>query len=134
MKLERILDRISPEPMSGCWLWVGNMNVYSYGTISYRHAPQQMAHRVVYELYKKPIPEGCHLDHKCRIRICVNPDHTEPVTPGENTRRALPYRKPRAPKTHCPHGHLMTGDNLYMSGGKRYCIACNRRHQRRRAA
>lgn len=47
------------------------------------------AHRYVYETATgKKIPKGWHIDHKCRERRCINPKHLEPVSPGENKRRA----------------------------------------------
>jgi hypothetical protein len=44
-------------------------------------------HRFAYELLVGPIPAGLVLDHLCRNRLCVNPNHLEPVTNSENPRR-----------------------------------------------
>jgi len=53
----------------------------------------QQAHRVFYQLFRGPIPAGLHLDHLCRVASCANPDHLEAVTPAENHRRSMPYRR-----------------------------------------
>lgn len=67
---------------TGCWIWRAGMGAAGYGMNNSR-----AAHRVMYERHKGPIPDGLVLDHLCRNPPCVNPDHLEPVTPGENTRR-----------------------------------------------
>lgn len=82
-----------------------------------------LAHRNSYESFKGPIPNGLHIDHKCRVRSCVNPDHLEAVTVQENNRRA-----PRSDvkKSECKRGHPMTPDNLYLykNGAVRLCKEC----------
>src|SRR5690554_7618442 len=60
----------------------------------------------MYESFVGPIPEGLHLDHLCRNRACVRPDHLEPVTNKENVHRGL-----AGPKSRCKRGHAMTSDN-----------------------
>lgn len=71
-----------------CWTWTGYTEAKSgYGRLSFGGA-RSYAHRVAYELAVGPIPEGLDLDHLCRVRNCVNPTHLEPVTRGENVRRA----------------------------------------------
>jgi HNH endonuclease len=69
-----------------CWVWLGSVNCMDYGYVDRKgkHIP---AHRVFYEEKHGPIPEGKQLDHLCRVHRCVNPDHLEPVTNAENTRR-----------------------------------------------
>ena len=69
----------------GCWIWLGQ-NRGGYGLYWY-NGKQYQAHRFVYEKFKKIIASGLHLDHKCRNRLCVNPDHMEEVNNKENCRR-----------------------------------------------
>jgi len=45
------------------------------------------AHRAMYEREVGPIPEGLQLDHLCRIKGCIRPDHLEPVTGKINVNR-----------------------------------------------
>jgi len=73
---------------NGCWLWQGRLNSKGYGYRWFNSKPGRMAHRVIYELLKGPILKGMPLDHLCRVRHCVNPDHLEPVTTMENNRRS----------------------------------------------
>src|SRR5262249_49353562 len=80
---ERIEAKIIPEPNSGCFLWTGKLDVRGYARI-WHNRGDHIAHRLYYELKKGPIPEGLVLDHLCRVRCCVNPDHLEPVTNREN--------------------------------------------------
>jgi hypothetical protein len=77
----------------GCWEYTGLRNRYGYGTIStgsrLNHSiAQRLAHRVLYEAMRGPIPDGLELDHLCGNRGCVNPGHLEPVTHIENVARA----------------------------------------------
>jgi hypothetical protein len=57
-----------------CWLWIGNLGVTGYGYMSYQNVTYR-AHRLAYMSANGPIPEGLVLDHLCRTRNCVNPDH-----------------------------------------------------------
>lgn len=74
-------------PTTGCWIWQLGTNRNKYGLIS-----NQIAHRMIYEKYKGVIPDGLILDHLCRVTLCVNPDHLEPVTEAINTQRGLPAK------------------------------------------
>lgn len=79
------------DPQTGCWNWIKTTNENGYGvkTINYR---AHYAHRVYYQRAKGPIPDGMHLDHLCRNRRCVNPDHLEAVTPAVNAQRCATTR------------------------------------------
>lgn len=71
---ERFDLQYTPEPNSGCWLWVGQINTRGYGTLS-KDGRRTLAHRVSYELHKGPITDGLLVCHKCDIPLCVNPYH-----------------------------------------------------------
>ena len=71
---------------TNCWVWYGELNRNGYGRV-WVQGKRLMAHRVVYESTRGPIPDGMVLDHLCRNRRCCNPDHLEPVTVKENTLR-----------------------------------------------
>lgn len=103
-----------------CWLWVSRMFWDGYGNFyADSSRPSMRAHRFAYELLVGPIPEGLVIDHLCRVRSCVNPDHLEPVTNQENLRRAM--------STHCPQGHEFTDENTWCDKrGHRQCRTCHR--------
>lgn len=129
---ERLWQRIAAAldiTEDGCWLWRGRLNRIGYG-FCYADGRMQMAHRVVYERLVGPIPPELELDHLCRVRACVNPDHVEPVTHSENIRRAVPFSDwggfQRA-KTHCSKGHAFTPENTYLINGRwRQCRMCTK--------
>jgi hypothetical protein len=79
------------ETDAGCWEWQGTLSVEGYGVLRIDYA-QVKAHRWVYEQRVGPIPDGLVIDHLCRNRRCVNPDHLDVVTLGENTRRSNEHR------------------------------------------
>lgn len=120
--LERIEGRYIPDPNSGCWLWTHSLR-NGYGAIGENQVngikgKTKYVHRILYEKYKGPIPIGYELDHKCRIRSCVNPDHLEAVSHLENVRRGNAGWH-NAIKTHCPKGHSYSGYNLKINSSKK---------------
>ena len=132
----RFWKKVMPEPNSGCWLWEGGLDGKGYGTflISLPVRHNVRAHRFSYELHKGAIPAELELDHLCRNKVCVNPDHLEPVTHEENMRRCPELGKwSRAHITHCPHGHEYSDENTYMWRNMRHCRECNRITNRERA-
>ncbi len=132
--IERVLAKVRVDA-SGCWLWLGSTNDQGYGVITLggRHWRKVRVHRAVYEHFVDAIPEGLTLDHLCRVRNCVNPDHVEPVTRGENVLRGLTTSGENARKTHCINGHEFAPGNTYRRpGGKRECRICLLARSRRR--
>lgn len=127
---QRLLKKVLKQP-SGCWEWQGTKSGNGYGRLFYR-GRYHTAHRVSYQLYIGPIPEGLVIDHLCRNRGCVNPEHLEPVTFGENIRRS-PIHNMRS-KTHCPEGHEYTKKNTFIRrSGSRECRTCKKVKDRIRA-
>jgi hypothetical protein len=132
--IDRLMKFVSPEPNSGCWLWIGSCRPDGYGQIWDGATHMKTAHRVTYEILRGPIPEGLELDHLCRVRCCVNPWHLEPVAHWENLRRAV-YTERRGNKwrlrTHCSNGHLYDPSTIYWRSGKwRACRICHRDRDR----
>lgn len=104
-----------------CWEWTaGKVRGYGHFTLTRPHQ-MMLAHRFAWELLVGPIPEGLTLDHLCRNPVCVNPDHLEPVTLQENTRRAYRLRH------HCKQGHRYTPETTVIQQGRRVCRICRDR-------
>lgn len=107
-----------------CWLYAGYKNTLGYGQI-FANRKYQYAHRVSYETFVAPIPEGLVIDHLCSVRCCINPNHLEPVTARVNTLRGEGVLANKR-KTHCPKGHEYTRENTQYFGKKRWrrCRQC----------
>lgn len=126
---------------NGCWEWQGCKNPHGYALFGSgtRLGVTSLAHRISYEWAKGEIPAGLTIDHLCRNRACVNPDHMEPVISGENTRRSdlvgKVWGNRQKALTHCKHGHPFNDENTYyrLDGSGRMCRACTRERMRRYA-
>ena len=121
--VERLLSKINKT--DGCWEWTAARSSNGYGLLDDDDGKTRRAHRLMFELFIGPIGAGLELDHLCRNRLCVRPDHLEPVTHKENMRRAAPFRPI---KTHCPNNHVYDEVNTCyvttLRGTERRCRIC----------
>jgi len=125
------------EKSSACWLWTGTRQVGGYGRFTIGRK-SLLTHRVAYETYVGPIPEGLELDHLCRTPNCVRITHLQPVTRAENVRRSRLFTEgilakaaaaARVARTHCRRGHEFTARNTRRDGSTRICRSCRREDQ-----
>lgn len=151
---ERLPERfrtkiVTSDEHPGCWIWTGPKTPANYGTyllsrkVAVSDADRhRVAHRYAYECLVGPIPKGLVIDHLCRVTLCVNPAHLEPVTVRENTNRGAgtgnalwdgrPTRSMMAvaamnsAKTHCPYGHPYDAENTRWEqrADGRWCRKC----------
>lgn len=131
MLLDRIKNKIIIEEKTDCWLWVGAKQTDGYGCFGYEKKVH-LAHRKIYQIIKGEIEKGLELDHLCKNRNCVNPDHLEPVTHKENILRGISPSAKNKIKTHCDNGHEFTENNTMRlkrkTGGEyRVCRVCARK-------
>lgn len=112
-----------------CWEWTAGVGVGGYGRFALSRLNDKTrcvyAHRYSYELLVGEIPEGLVIDHLCRNRKCVNPDHLEPVTQQENVLRGNGVTATNAKKDRCPKNHPY-------AEGRRRCLECDRERDKLR--
>lgn len=148
--IELLLRHIEVQP-NGCWWWTRAINKKGYGDCGFRGSIWR-AHRVSFTIHKGEIPAGLDLDHICHKpsecpggvtcphRRCVNPDHLEPVTRGDNNGKERSCNncgcgveeaaKKRRARTHCKRGHEFTPENTYTRNSMRTCLTCKRERKK----
>ena len=134
---DRFWDLVEKNWDTGCWLWTGTRTTYKREGYGRFNGPDGLvlAHRFAYELLVGPIPEGLQIDHLCRVRLCVNPAHLEPVTHTENVLRGTGPTAINARKTHCNLGHEFTPENTGQNtNGGRLCLKCSSTEKARRSS
>lgn len=123
---DRLWSKVVEGP-NGCWLYTGSLSPRGYGQVNISVRPRVLgrAHRLAYRLLVGHIPSWLVIDHLCRVRNCVNPEHLEAVTPGENVRRGNNVNRS---KVTCPQGHPYDDVNTTLFRGKwRRCKLCKSR-------
>ena len=121
---ERFWSKVDVGHPLGCWQWTGAKDTSGYGHVT-RSRKRKRSHRVAYEYLLGPIPAGLQIDHLCKNKVCVNPDHLEPVTHQENLRRGESPPMKNARRTECRRGHRY--EDVYVDrDGARHCRECRR--------
>jgi len=123
---EAILSRI--DATGDCWEWTGYLS-HGYGAVAYE-CKSWRAHRLIYTMLVDEIPEGLVLDHLCRNKSCVNPDHLEPVTWAENIKRGV-HTNAQAKQVSCIRGHEL---DYTTPDGRRQCKVCQQARGRKHRA
>ena len=140
--LERFWSKVKVGAPDECWPWLG-ANINGYGRFCSSSTYVVSAPQFTWELeHAEPFPEGMDSAHSCNNPACVNPAHISPQTRQENITYAGQLGRLSHPakgwnnrkKTHCPHGHEYTMDNILWDRGSRRCRICNNNQDRQRRA
>jgi len=131
----KILKRIDLGE-NGCWIYSRGKTTAGYGVL-YHEEKQQLAHRLSYEAFIGPIPEGMNICHRCDNPPCVNYNHLFAGTQKQNLKDMKEKgRNFFSKRNHCPKGHIFDGENTIIYRGYRICKTCkyesNRQYHKRR--
>ena len=110
-----------------CWNWNGSLTAGGYGKF-YNSGKLYLAHRVSFKIKNGFISNELQIDHICKNRKCVNPDHLRQVTAKINTtENSNSVSAINKAKTHCINGHEFTKENTRLRKNGKECIICERK-------
>jgi len=146
-ELARFKAKADRPGLTGCVNWLGTHRPQGYGVFAMKRGNKWQtyySHRVAWIIAGRPLESGKVIDHLCRNRSCINPDHLELVLQSVNIGRgnhAASQARRAEKRTHCVHGHKYTKDNTYMciKRNVRQCRECGRKralaryHQKKEA-
>lgn len=127
MARARLFEYSTPEALTGCWLWTLSTRGDGYANKLTLGGKDWYAHRLSLFLFRCSFDPQLSVDHKCRNRSCVNPDHLEAVKQRINVLRGVSVVAQLSSRTHCKRGHFL-GDPATRK--IRRCVECNREKQR----
>lgn len=111
-----------------CWIWIARLDKDGYGVFTI-NGKGYRAHRISYQIEYNKIDNNLTIDHLCRSRNCIRPDHLEQTTSRENIMRGHGLAVINSRKTQCINGHEFNKENTGIDlNGKRYCIICRRKN------
>lgn len=137
--MSRFWERVDTSGQLGCWLWTGPLTSYGYGVLNYRGV-RFRAHRVSFEAHTgRKIAADEVIDHICRTRHCVNPQHLRTLSSVDNVMIGISLPAMNARRSQCDRGHVFDEANTRVNKrGWRDCRACDReralRYWRKRRA
>lgn len=103
-----------------CWVWTGEVHDRGYGRYN-----KKKVHRLAWEFFRGPIPQGLTIDHLCRVKLCCNPDHMDVVPASVNVSRR--WNHEMTSQYTCHRGHQRTEENIYVRpDGRRECLLCKK--------
>lgn len=112
----RIEKKIVRVPFCGCWIWIGSASA-RYGSV-WDRSKVARAHRVVFRMTGRHLPDDRELLHSCDVPLCVNPDHLTVGTHAENMADMVTKGRGRAP----------TGDSHWTRSDRARARAIGRRN------
>jgi len=129
--LDRFFAKVEEDPETECWNWTACVSPEGYGKFHFE-GKVVYAHRFAYMELIREIPDELVLNKVCKSRVCVNPDHLDPVTRKVNVNRG-DLHLVNGSKTHCKFGHPFDKKNTYRIVDKdgfkhRQCRECKRRY------
>ncbi len=130
--IERFLKKILIIK-NGCWEFLYHFNQNGYGIFYFKNQTY-LAHRFLYCYFNNGINNNLTLDHLCRNRACVNPNHLEQVTHRKNMIRGNCQSIVNANKMECIRGHPFDFSNTYINpcDGARQCRICRYDYNKKR--